>query len=733
LNDFEEPALELRLEPSTTRGATVTADLTARGLRLTTPFAAEAKGLHATTEFPLLGGSPAQSRLDVTVDQVRLPNGMESNDVSAIFRGRILPAEFRVEPAEVDLAAAHFSTLDGKADAISVVARPRDLFHWDAVAVGRVLESALSLSGDADLKARTANLRFSGTLSPHILDPVSGRTHVDVRKYFDFQSLQCELGRAEFGPEWKFQHAAAHLELQRINAYGVIMEDGTANVDVDPTRFYSPEAYARIGENFAHGSYEHIFATHEFRFLLKGQLRPLDISEWFRDWWPRFFNRFSFPVRPPAASVDVHGYWREGRRTSVFVFADADKPVILGQKLARVRTRLFIRPGFYDTMEMMAADLDGGVAQGTFAVTANAGTGDWRTIDVDGESTVALSVASGMAGELAQPILSPFELASPPTVKARGHFEGPDTDGTRHQSLELSATSKGAFSFYHLPLEDVSFTTLLHDDELIIDTTQAKFAGGSVRLHAKVWGVEPERRIGFDANLNDASLGVAVAHLQRFNALRKGLPVPPAGKFVQEKANVRADIAASADGLYGKMLTFHGGGSAVLRGAEIGEVPLFGPLSDLLKFTALRFTTANATFKINATKIDFPEVSLRGANSAIDAHGEYALDRQQLDFRAKVFPFHESGSMIKSVVGVVLSPISNVLEVKLTGTLEKPDWAFVIGPTNLFRSLSSSEPTAPAPDAPPSPPAGSAKPPDATTQPPVQPAKTGEALAPKPN
>src|SRR5205823_7117456 len=130
---------------------------------------------------------------------------------------------------------------------------------------------------------------------------------------------------------------------------------------------------------------------------------------------------------------------------------------------------------------------------------------------------------------------------------------------------------------------------------------------------------------------------------------------------------------------------------AVLSGAEIGEVPLFGPLSELLKFTALRFTSVKSDFKIDGARLDFPDLAVRGANSAIDAHGQYALDRGELDFKAKIFPFQESSNLIKSVVGAVLTPISNVFEVKLNGSLSKPLWAFVIGPTNFLRSLGPGE------------------------------------------
>ena len=97
-------------------------------------------------------------------------------------------------------------------------------------------------------------------------------------------------------------------------------------------------------------------------------------------------------------------------------------------------------------------------------------------------------------------------------------------------------------------------------------------------------------------------------------------------------------------------------------------------MSELLKFTALRFTSARANFKIEGPKLIFPEIALRGANSGIDARGDYSLDRHELDFNAKIFPFHESGSLIKTVVGAVLTPLSNAFEVKLSGSLEKPTW-----------------------------------------------------------
>ena len=151
---------------------------------------------------------------------------------------------------------------------------------------------------------------------------------------------------------------------------------------------------------------------------------------------------------------------------------------------------------------------------------------------------------------------------------------------------------------------------------------------------------------------------------------------------------VRLDLAASAEGQYDDPYSYHGSGNATLVGEALGEVRLLGLLSELLSFTSLRFTEARADFKIAGPKLDFSQFSVTGANSAIEAHGNYALDRHELDFKGRVNPFQESSFIPTALLGAFLTQFSSVFEVKLTGSLEKPSWAFVNGPTNFLRNLS---------------------------------------------
>lgn len=283
--------------------------------------------------------------------------------------------------------------------------------------------------------------------------------------------------------------------------------------------------------------------------------------------------------------------------------------------------------------------------------------------------------------------------------------------------------------FHHFPLYDVSFSAGVTEQEILVDRLNARFGGGNVTAHARIAQLGARPRLGFDVNLKSASLGQVATALEEFFAFNQARAPGAPGKFIQEKANVQLDLAASGEGEYANPYSFRGDGHAVLAGAEIGEVSLLGALSELFTFTALRFTSARANFKIQGAQLVFPEIALRGENSAIDAHGTYALDRRELDFNAKVFPFQESGNLIKSVVGAVLTPLSNALEVKLKGTLQKPEWSFVIGPTNFLRSLAAeprdderakpAEPGTPAtPAAQPPPPAATEPPPPTVTFPP---------------
>jgi len=117
--------------------------------------------------------------------------------------------------------------------------------------------------------------------------------------------------------------------------------------------------------------------------------------------------------------------------------------------------------------------------------------------------------------------------------------------------------------------------------------------------------------------------------------------------------------------------------------------------------SSLRYTDAQANFTIEKNKLSFPGVNVTGANSTIKAKGDYWLDQKSLDFNAKVYPFGETKFLPGALLDKFLTPVSMLAEVKLTGTLDQPKWAFAYGPTSFFRKLTQSKSSPPAEKLPP--------------------------------
>ena len=710
----DDPSLLLEISPSASGAPTITATALARHISLDTPVAAEADAVIAHTRLLLLGETPPIP-LEISAAAVRLGNGTTAQGIMVELAGRLRPEGLGLDLREATLTIDTLGVAGVEAHALSARLAPLPLPRIAAEITTRLLESPLQLHTEADVAAGSAQIRFSGTISPRVLDVVSQRVGKDVRRFFEFDTLDAESAEARFSAGWKFEKLTARVHIPHIQAYGVVMADGHATVELTPDRLYSPEAFARVGANYAHGTYEHNLRTQEYRFLLEGCLRPLAISPWFGLWWPNFFRQFEFPLTAPEASADVRGVWRQGRQSRIFVFAETPKATFRGTELDRIRTRLFIRPGYIDGLELLALRGDG-ETRGTFTYRANP-ENEWQALDFDAESSFALPLITQLLGPVASRPLAPYRVTDAPHIKIAGSLHGAAAREHTEDFLRIDARTSGEFVFHDYPLRDVSFLATLKGSDVTVERFNGTYAEGAVSGNARVWGLGTERRLGFNVALEDANLGQAATTLQAFLASRRGLPPPPPDRFVQARANLRLNIAASAVGNYDNPLGFKGEGNATLKGTGIGEVPLLGLLSELFTFTSLRFTDARGNFKIEGPKLVFPKIELRGANSAIDAHGDFSLDRQELNFIAKVFPFQESANVFKSVVGAVLTPLSNVLEVKLSGTFEKPHWAFVVGPLNLLRAFADSGTEA-------------AKPPE--TAPPADPAKPPEAAGPAP-
>jgi len=471
-----------------------------------------------------------------------------------------------------------------------------------------------------------------------------------------------------------------------------------------------------LGDSLAHGSYEMDAQTLDFRFLLTGGLRPMGIDKWFHSWWSDFWSTFTFNASLPVADVDVLGRWGDLTATQVFVQADCFDAGLKGVAFDRVRTRLFLRPQWFDIRHFDVSRAEHG-AQGWLTRTLNLDKNTWNSMEFDVESNLPFETIEQLFKQESAELLAPYKFSAPPRLQLSGRVDSDTSPVGKHERIDINLSSTGAMTYYGFPLDDLSVKALLRDDRIELPELAVVFARGRAKAQALLQGPVNARRLSFNMTLAEANLGAATQALAQFqpqvaNSTAAAESKKAAKGRLAQLDQGRLDINLEAEGLYTDFYSFTGNGRALITGSELGQLNLFGPLSEALSGSFInlgRFslTKVEAPFALQGDHLHFDDLRITGPSALIQAKGDYRLRDGSLDFSTKVFPFDENSSVVGSAVGFVLTPFSRALEVKLHGNLNSPSWIFAYGPSRLLNTLIGAEkndsppnvPT-PTPDAP---------------------------------
>jgi len=689
---LSEARLELDLSPSSTAGAVAQIALSASGYEA--PEEATLRfsltQFRATTTLPLRSDEPSPAELTLDLNSLALPlntpSPLAQNAVARALEPAKLNIELRGLRAKlfglVDTALLRFSADSAEAELreihcagappvtaqnLSVQAAFNAWPELRAHALFQIDDTALHLSSTVDAAAHTAGLHASGRFSPKLLSLISEWSGADIERFIAL-SRPPEIDLDAQFSEGHFVALEGDFAAHDVFAHGVTFDQIGGRIRLADGTFQAPVAYARLGNNHARGSYHHDLATRDFRFLLNGQLKPPDIAAWFRPWWSEFWDNFNFPQTPPTASVDVQGRWGAPEHSRVFVYADAQDLAINGAALDHARTRIYVQPNYYDAMEV-AVRYGTLSARGRFTRHNDPSTKQLARQDFAFTSTLDLEHIGALSGPEVQAAIAPFHFAESIALEAAGYIAA---QGARHFTLQ--GRTNGDFSLYDFPLNGLNFTALVDNDTLLVDSLSAGLAEGTVSGRVRLHGKGDTQSLGFDLSLAEGKFYRWTRILSEYLAQRRGEDPPP---NVEKNTNVTIALDVSAEGNPHDALSFIGSGNMELKGRGLGQIHLFGLLSELLSFTSLNFNQLLTSFSIEREKLVFPEVNITGSNSAITASGHYAMDHGRLDFRARVNPFAESKFILKSIVGLMLTPVSNALEVRLTGPLDKPRWSFL--------------------------------------------------------
>jgi hypothetical protein len=697
LASLDEPQLQIELTPSDTRGALVTAVFNARAFHRETPWPMRATELRATAKTPLLGETAAPASLELNAAEFFLPTRANTQAVCVQVQGVVWPDQLHFMLRTIDFSAASFGGWSVQGADLLAHLTPGPLPGVQAEIAGIIADTPVSLHGHADLEAQNARVGFDVAVGPALLAQVSARMHSHFSSTLAFTSPIALHGGAEFADGWNLADLSTYFEAKHVTVKGVPVDTVRGWADLRGHDLDVTDVILHQHDNFASGSYSMDTATLDYRFLLHGRLRPLEIANWFHPEWAGFWQDFSFPTVPPEGDADAQGTWGPSDRSDVFVFADAASPIVHGVPFDRVRAILHIVDGnYYDAREVLLGR-GARTARGHFTRLIDPLKNTWSRMEFDATSNLDLTEGARIFGPSGEDFIAPFKFAQPPTVHATGVLNSAAAPGGEHKLVQLVVASSGLFKLYGFPLNDVSFDATLRDDDIDLPRIEATFSDGTLKGRALLTGPDATRRMHFDFHLAGANLGRTITTVDDFLAEQDNQPPDPPTKFIQSATDIRFNLDAAAEGNYHDPFSFTGSGTTSLAGAELIKIHLLGLLSPLFPFTSLRFTDAQAkNFLIEKNNLSFPAVNITGANSAIEAKGDYLLDKKTLDFNAKVYPFGESKFLPSELLDKFLTPVSMLAEVKLTGTIDQPKWVFAHGPTNFFRKLTQPKSSPPA-------------------------------------
>lgn len=562
--------------------------------------------------------------------------------------------------------------------------------------------SPLAVTAQIDNAAQTAGIDFSGTLAAALLNNAAARAAVWRKSRILAQlrfSEPVELaGHATLAPGWKFAQATAAARIGAVLGYGVDIDRVSAELTVDPENLLVAPIVLHRPNTEVRGSYGMNLKTRDYRFLLQGHFFPEDISPWFSGWWPRLWKDFQFGQRGPDADIDILGRWRSPERSIVYGCAEVSPLTLRGVPLDRVRTTLFIRPEHYDIISFDARRgplaAGGGFTRHDDSITRNP---QWIAFDV--RSTLPLREAAGLLGPEGVRTVEPFDFVEPPTVAATGRVEW-TPDGI-HNDIHASAAGPGVFRFHGFPVDNARFTFDLKAGDLFVREFAGEVAGGQLTGSATVTGPTKARQLAFTSQLLGANLSNTVKTWADYRT-RTSPPgtVPLPASAHQLGTDGLLDLHLEATGPLDNLYGLQGTGTAEVHKAEIAEIEMLGVLSRALRgtlfgFTSLRFNDAQARFTIERENLNFSSLKLTGPSAAIRGHGLYTMPSSGLNFNVALFPFRESSFPVFNLIGVVLEPLSHAFEIRLSGTLAKPEWTLAAGADSLPKT--GPAPLAPAP------------------------------------
>jgi hypothetical protein len=464
----------------------------------------------------------------------------------------------------------------------------------------------------------------------------------------------------------RFDQLAAHAIRAGEQQIAIVRTRGEASADA--IKFPTIDVWLAEDQT-AHGAYFHDLAParrHEFGIYAEGSVLPAALDPFLHfQWWDVVRHGLTTDGGPITASVAVTGQWGAVGRTTVSVGAAGRTVAWQGLAVETMSVGVRYDPGWAEVYGLQAFSDDRWLT-GTLRWDLPLRTGtDDHLFTASFEGTLELDEI--------RPLLGPRHTwpallcgDSPPFTRVWLSFPNSQVHDPQ-RALVIDADWPGTIRVRGMPLADIRAQAVVAGESLRVSIDSLAMSGGTGNLQFEF------------PDLDDPLLpwrGQFEAHDVRYAEFRRHLQqsLLPTDEPAAESPDiaglfrVEGQLAGDLTGIPG----MSGSGTAAIYQADLGKVQVLGALSRLLDalgmgFSSLPVTDVVGDWNLGDGLLRLDPIRARGPSVTIDARGTIGLLAGNLDFLV-------SAAVVRNLFGILVRPITSVLEFQLSGTLSEPEW-----------------------------------------------------------
>ena len=447
------------------------------------------------------------------------------------------------------------------------------------------------------------------------------------------------------------------------------------------------KAFGIMGKSEVCGSYSQSWNPHAYEFRVRGQCYPPDIKNWLGTWWGNIWKDFSFPAEIPYGDFRITGIWGGMVGNSrTFGFVDSSELRYKDFKLNESNVVVTVDDNF---CKIQSKDLihDHGELSGNLTFPRkHINSSVFLAFNLDGQ--YPLNEGRTIFGETFEKAVADINATSF-LCNASGEFLN-DPLGNSDSNFKLNLQSTTPFTVKGFKISDLHGSVEKKANITTCSFPSLKIANGKAQLNFDLDTNGTEDAVKLNFSLKEANKKLLIkdiiqskkdGYIDKFSNNKKTIVLKE--DSISDEGIV--SIAIQAEGPMDNILQFEGTGMIHFKEPKIGQINLFGKISESLSNLkiplpsgAFSFNELYIPFELNNESINFDDLRLTGPLSKMTAEGQFNLSSGTIDLIARLsLVGNISVPIVKNLLQFA-DPLSKIAEIKITGNFQNPKWELLL-------------------------------------------------------